>query len=537
MIDQMLEYHSYMSFLKTGDRAMSGTKIMGKRVEGNHTLINTPDIYVPAGGLGYHFSTAGTYLVICTWNLAVDQDCTFTTDFKINGTSVFDAGPVHKDSSYDPFDQTSQLLLEINKGDVLTIETTMSTGTGTLKQGSSIVIMKAKGAYGQVRYSADASAVSAGTEVYLGKASQGGTIEALTSDVVYGSSVGALTPGTGAGTSRPYFVLANSVLSGTGNRATVAHYIKIDGSTANGPSGGSGGVSPSVDPVEITYHIVKTIDHGDAVSLVIEDTTDVIDLTLNKGAALTLLDISNNGAIGDHSYACGLQRLFLTLDEDSSTVLFSDTAAGGGNVYEVVEESGIDYNDSDGTFTINKAGVDGGSADFYIMANIKSLTSGDEEGTKTLEVKNNGSVIWTGVYFVDQFFDNKFDMTVSFIANLKVGDVITFVYTNPDTGTGSTRTANGNTASIFRLSNLKDAKSHLFKGSRNLLREDGIFEGGPDALIQEDFDINTHKKQDQRFRVVDQAPTILGSSGPPSVRGRVKGTLPFRVSGPKGGKK
>jgi hypothetical protein len=532
MLDEMLEYHSYACFLRSGDRTMGGTKVMGKH--DSYTLINTPDIYIPAGGSGYTFAAAGTYLVICTWNLEVDQNCTFSTDFKVNGTSVFETIGIHCEDGHDPKDQTAQVLLEFKRGDILTIETTMDTGSGTMKQGSSIVIMKAKGAYSHTRYTASqGSFVTGGTENPLGDSDNGGTIANLTEDMVYTASTGMITPGTGVSTSRPYFLLATAMARlESSTDGFIRHGIEVDGALQVSPYCR---IDSSYDPSENTVSTIKTVEHGDGIRFFIQDQGSGTDLAtlLEKGAAFTAFDISNGGAIEDHAYAAAKCSNSPTVAAGATFTLFSD-AAGGLN--HVAEESGIDYDDSDGTFTISKAGVDVAAGDFYITANIRGGTVGLGESLKTVEVKNNGSVIYTSQFYLDNILDQAFDMTVSFIARLEINDVITFHYTNHAVA-GTTTLRGGNSANIFRLSNLKDANSYLFKGSRNLLREDGMFDGGPDGLIQKDFDINTHKKQDQRFRVVDQSPTILGTSGPPSIRGRVKRSLPFRVAGPKGGKK
>ena len=82
-----------------------------------------------------------------------------------------------------------------------------------------------------------------------------------------------------------------------------------------------------------------------------------------------------------------------------------------------------------------------------------------------------------------------------------------------------------------------------FGGAQDLFPEDGIINTTTDdtglivdnsppvpPLVETDNTINTHEKQNQRYRVVEQAPYRLGVNGPLSLRGRIGGVKPFNVS-------
>jgi hypothetical protein len=477
-------------------------------------IVKTPDIVYDSTSGSLSFGASGTYFIVFACPMVSTSIATFVLKIKHNGTDVVVSDSLQHRATMSPKSGIVNCMLTVQAGDSVTVTvdgTQASSGTGS---GTHITAVKANGHFAGVHYTAGGSSTTTGGPYPIyDTANEGGAVRANTNGITYSGTNGHFT----ASANRRLLLFSSWVYE-AGGTSSMQHGFMLDpGSGAVSIDNLGLGNRTTQDPACHTYHMVKSVEEDDIVTDAFSQSATT-SFTINKGTGFCMLDISNDGTAPSAFLSLTLDAVsdaLSTTSGDKDIFDSSNTSSGFGTTNRTAP-TGIVYDNSDGTFTVAQSG------DYLVILTV-GFDVASNGNTLTLKVNVDGSTYYSAGYEPVSVSDPS-TYPICLVMSLEAGAVLNFLVNNA----GAT-IDDGSSVSIVRLDDVG--------GSNYLLLEDGFLSDTPDSLIQDDFDINTHEKQDQRFRHVDQAPTILGSSGPPSVRGRVKGTLPFRVSGPKGGKK
>jgi len=308
------------------------------------------------------------------------------------------------------------------------------------------------------------------------------------------------------------------------------------------------------------------------------DADQSLSTKLHKGTSMTVFDVSfdegfdegeidaagSNGAVCQHEAVIAGQSTQISSLSGDTITLFK--TADGGNPSG--QSYGISYSSTTGKFTFGQAvedaenegasgPIDGYPQDYFISFHLTmpagTTTSGDHNKVVNV-IKNGTEIIHSIIWQAENFIDDGFDCPVNIIAPFASGDTVEFQFVN-QVFSGSGGRVSDTIVNIFRVSDGRISKPQAervhFGGAQDLFPEAGIINTTTDdtgliidnsppvpPLIETDNTINTHEKQNQRYRVVEQAPYRLGVNGPLSLRGRIGGVKPFNVgAGKRGGKK
>jgi len=471
-------------------------------------IVKTPDIVYDSTAGSLSFGASGTYFIVFICPMVATSTGQFVLKIKHNGTDVVVSDSLQHRTTMSPKSGVVNCMLTVQAGDNVTVTvdgTQTNSGTGS---GTHITVVKANGHFSGAHYTADSTATTTGGPYPIfDTANEGGTVVSNTSGIAYTGADGHFTA-----SANRRFLLFSSWVYESGNTSGMQHVFRLDpGSGAANIDNLGLGNRTTQDPACHTYHMVKSIEEDDIVTDAFSQSATT-SFTINKGTSFSMLDISNNGTAPSAFLSLTLNAVSDALSTTSGDIdIFdsSNTSSGFGTTNRTAP-TGIAYDNSDGTFTVAHAG------DYLVILTVGFDVAADAN-TLTLKVNVDGSTYYSVGYETAGTYMDPISLPISLVMSLEAGAVLNFLVNN-----AGAVIDDGSSVSIVRLDDVG--------GSDYLLLEDGFLSDTPDSLIQDDFDINTHEKQDQRFRHVDQAPTILSSDGPPSIRGRTKGVLPFVVS-------
>jgi hypothetical protein len=503
MAELDLLYHSYHSLIIESDSdALSGTADLKERVllSSNYssfstTSVTSPDITFNSTTGRITFAADGAYLV--TFNLVyVVSATTFTTiRYRINGSDVFYTAGIQNFATLDPYSTNTHALLEVKAGDFLDIVvSTDGTETITVKSGTALSLLKANGDYGNIRYTANASASPASANNAIGDEDLGGTVETKLKNVSFNSSTGLLTPSN----SRPFLALETLVAENANNTTQMGLSIFANGSSIDNTSVLMRG---SQDPSEDSFGLLKSLTGGQTVSG--RFVSNGAAITAKNGTSFTAFDVTNNDGNGTPSAFVSLSTDGNSDGISGNTICFDENEYTSYSVVNHSSATGITYTSNGGTFVVANAGK------YFVLWHyvINQTASGTQ--TYNPQVKINNSSVYEYNISLNASFD-PIETTLCAIIDAAAGDSFTFVSKGAPAG----NIASGTTITMFKVDDLKDL----------------LVESVPtDPLIGNDFTINSfsadglspqHNKLD-----VEQVPFILGVPGAISLRGRRFGTI------------
>ena len=540
------------------------------------------------------FGTDGSYFVMAACYLETSVTQTIKIQFLINGTVVFETQGVHTETSVAPKEQSAMTILNIKAGDRLQVHAVGSSADpstgGGIDGGSQLTVLRLRNRFASIHMiNGQSSGAGTNIENVIGDVDLGGlSVSDISTNLspgsIYESDTGYLTlsPRQEVDTGTTVFMMQSalvSVNSTSGNNIQRFKQRSNPGGsesniTSSGRECGRTEIGSADDPMEKTWSIIQDeiVNNTDVSFAGLVKPGVNRNLTFGKGTSFCLFDIGfdegETEAVPEvaqfqWSFA-GLTATDMTVGSGETKTIFKtdDGGSPGG------QSEGITYNAATGKFTVDASTIrdpavegstrppDGYPSDYFISFHMTMpISSNSREGIKTVNVIKNGTeVIHKVQYYADNIIDDGFDPTICIIVSLKLSDTIEFQFVNSSfaSGTNLIRYA---IANIFRVGNStikpSDRQRVHFLGAQNMFPEAGItntsvgfsgliLENTPPVppLVETDNTINTHEKQNQRYRVVEQAPFRLGVNGPLSLRGRIGGVKPFNVgAGKRGGKK
>jgi len=547
------------------------------------------------------FGTDGSYFVMAACYLETSVTQTIKIQFLINGIVVFETQGVHTETSVAPKEQSAMTILNIKAGDrlqVLAVGSSADPDTGGgIDGGSQLTVLRLRNRFASIHMiNGQSSGAGTNVENVIGDVDLGGlSVSDISTNLspgsIYESDTGylTLTPRQEQEDGTTVFMMQSALVSinstNAGNRQRFKKRSNPGGAEANITTNGRECVNTEIgsadDPMEKTWSVIQdgigNNDNESFAGLIKPGSSRT--LTFGKGTSFCLFDIGFDEGEGtlagdpatavpkvaqfQWSYA-GLAATTMTVGSGETKTIFKTDDGGS----PAGQSQGITYNAATGKFTVDRETIrdpgdegstrppDGYPSDYFISFHMTMpIGSTSREGIKTVNVVKNGTeVIHKVQYYADNIIDDGFDPTICIIVSLKLGDTIEFQFVNNtfSSGTNPIRSA---IANIFRVGNStikpSDRQRVHFLGAQNMFPEAGItntsvgfsgliLENTPPVppLVETDNTINTHEKQNQRYRVVEQAPFRLGVNGPLSLRGRIGGVKPFNVgAGKKGGKK
>ena len=551
----------------------------------------TQQFFIEFGVDGFYFVYASAILD------SAPNTQTITLQLSLNGTVVFETHPIFAESSPRdalPKEQSAITILEVKAGDRLSVNAVGSIDEPSAVRGSSLTVLRLRQQFAHLFYNtSQGSFALPNAENIPGKlgslSSAGDITTVLSENATYDSATGYLNlgkrPNIHDGHTGPAYFLITSLC------------IEINGTTANGDmcfrkKNASGTetditgvrectnteIGSADDPMEKSWSCITDPENGDGDDfsyLVYYDPDTNRASKLHKGTSMTVFDISFDDGF-DPTFPEGLQAIpqfEYAFAGQSGTIssLSGDTitlfkTADGGSPSGV--SGGISYSSTTGKFTFGQAvenaanegasgPIDGYPQDYFISFHLtmpaSTTTSGDHNKVVNV-IKNGTEIIHSIIWQAENFIDDGFDCPVNIIAPFASGDTVEFQLVNQVFGGGG-GSVSDTVVNIFRVSDGRisppQAERVHFGGAQDLFPEDGIINTTTDdtgliidnsppvpPLVETDNTINTHEKQNQRYRVVEQTPFRLGVNGPLSLRGRIGGVKPFNVgAGKRGGKK
>tara|TARA_Y100000592_G_C5459218_1_gene313082 strand:- start:403 stop:2124 length:1722 start_codon:yes stop_codon:yes gene_type:complete len=544
------------------------------------------------------FGVDGFYFVYAAVTLDTNNLQTIVLQLLINGTVVFDTVGIHTENTAGrdaaPKEQSAITILKIKAGDRLQVRAVGSASTPLAVSGTSLTVLRLRQQFAHLFYNTSQSGfTSANAENIPGKlgslSSAGDITTVLSENATYDSATGYLNlgkrPNIADGHNGPAYFLITSLcieINSTAGNGDMCFRKKNASGTETDITGvrecTNTEVGSSDDPMEKSWSCITDPENGDGDDfsyLVYYDPDSSRRSKLNKGTSMTVFDISFDDGF-DPTFPEGLQAIpqfeyafagqSSTISGLSGNTITLFKTADGGSPSGV--SGGISYSSTTGKFTFGQAvenaanegasgPIDGYPQDYFISLNLtmpaSTTTTGDHN--KVVNVIKNGTEIIHSVTFIaENIIDDGFDCPVNIIAPFASGDTVEFQFVN-QVFSGIGGRLSDTIVNIFRVSDGRisppQAERVHFGGAQDLFPEDGIINTTTDdtgliidnsppvpPLVETDNTINTHEKQNQRYRVVEQAPYRLGVNGPLSLRGRIGGVKPFNVgAGKRGGKK
>jgi hypothetical protein len=471
-------------------------------------IVKTPDIVYDSTAGSLSFGASGTYFIVFAGPLISGSTDSIVLKIKHNGTDVVVSDDLRHRTSMSPKSGIVNCMLTVQAGDNVTVTVDGTHADCQTGAGTHVTVVKANGHFAGAFYTANANFTTAsGPYPIFDTANEGGTVVSNTNGITYSDTNGHFT----ASANRRFLLFSSWILEGNSAIVGAHSFMRDPGSGAVVVDSLGLGIRSTVDPICHTYHMVKSIGEDDIVTDTFSQTGTPRNFTIDKGTGFCMLDISNDGTNPSAHLSLSLNvdsDAFSTTSGDIDIFDAGNTSSGFGTSNHT-STAGVTYESGDGTFTIAQSG------DYLVILTV-ALDDTTSANTLTLKV-NVDSATYYSVGYETLSTCDPVSYPISLVMSLEAGAVLNFLVNN-----AGAKIDDGSSVSIVRLDDVG--------GSDYLLLEDGFLSDTPDSLIQDDFDINTHEKQDQRYRHVDQAPTILSSEGPPSIRGRAKGVLPFVVS-------
>ena len=507
-----LLYHSYFSIsLKDNSNQLSGVAdefeniLLGSNYSVGSVrttnLVTSPDL-VFDDTLGRITANAtGTYLFVYQLVLQSTSGTTIALQVRKNGSAEFFTAGTAGFSQLGESSTTCHGLIDLFATDYPEVGAgTSDTDEFIVNTGTNFTLLKANGDYGNVKYTANASAGTANTLEAIGdtqSAAGGGTVVTNLKNVSI--SNGLMTPSN----TRPFLAFAtlvgeHSATSGETELGIYANGSAIDGTSVN--------IRSFTDPDAQSFALLKNLTGGQTASGRYQASSGRTIATKN-GSSFTIFDVSNNSGNNNPS-----AFLSFSIDGDSSALNGNNAILFRNNVYSSYSTvthstaTGITYTPSTGTFVPTSSGK------YFVLINliIGNLGANRDFG---LDIQKNGSGIYVSTLQLNSANDPQ-EKTLCLILDADAGDSFTFILGNDDSDT-TVKIKSGTTISMFRVDDLKDLHAESVP---------------TDSLIADDFTINNlsanglspqHNRLDKK-----QVPFALGQRGPRNLRGRTTSYAP-----------
>ena len=487
MAHSLTNYHSYFSLHTTADSNASASEynIFDEDNYSSYasTSIASPDISYDSGSGRVTFHSAGIYLAVVDFPVTVNGQCAVSAKIKINGTAVYTSNNLFAINSADPFTYSFQTLLDVSAGDYLEVTiVTNNTKTAIVENGTSLVLLKSNGDYGNLQYTTDANAAGSGpAEFALYDSDNGGTVQSTLNNVSFTAATGLLTP-----TNTRTFLMLSSLIVEAGTNGEVVHKLYANGSSLDDMAG----LITSYEPLELTYGFLKSLTGGQTASA---RAIGAGTLTAQKGTSFTLFDISNKGTDPGAflSFTCNADSDDLA---DGDDICFDSNKWGSYAKTDRVTATGITYTADGGTFVVENPGK------YFILWQLMLGTA--DTGDRTISVKNGTTTIYSAPMHMHSNLD-PMEKTTCLIVDAGAGDSFTFVITD-----GEAKIDAGTAITMFKVDDVHDL----------------YLQTDPDDLIKDDFTIRNYSADtlgNQHDSIGSkQVPFVLGAPGPLSLRGR-----------------
>ena len=492
-----LKFHSYFSIFTGVDSTPATTDEFDPFDEDNYssytyTSVSSPDISYDSSVGKIYFAAAGVYLVIFGANLNVSAATGVQARIYRNGTQIYISDPIGLNHNNDPRDATFHMMVEVEKGDSMKVSLqTNDSDTMLVQEGTSLVMLKASGDYGSLRYSADANAAGSGpAEFTLYDSDNGGTVQTELKNVSFAAATGLMTP-----TNTRKFLLLSTPILNVGTSGDITHKLYANGSSLDDLPGRV--ATGALSPIDLSYGFLKDLTGAQTTS---DRMIGAGTITVLRGSTFTIFDISNSGVdpsgylaltVNGDSDAIGDSAEKICFDEDNWGTYASTVRSGAIN-----GSTGITYTQADGKFTVGTAGK------YFVLWTTALGTVTD--ATTTVRVRKNGAIHYTTPWFVDGSRD-PLENTVALVIDADADDYLQFSIQIASGGDGKFDA--GTAITIFRVDDIS-----------NFLPEELASE-----LISDDYTINTYNNDvlsAQHDKITKQVPFILGTPGPISLRSR-----------------
>ena len=554
----------------------------------------TQQFFIEFGVDGFYFVYASIILDSSENSQAIKLQ------LSLNGTVAFETHGIFAETSPRdalPKEQSAITILQVKAGDRLSVNAVGSVDAPVAVRGSSLTVLRLRQQFAHLFYNTSQGSFSASNAENipgkLGILSAASDITSVLSEnATYDNTTGYLNlgarPNVDVGDDgSPYFLITSLCIelqSSTAAAGDICFRLKDadDGGAETDITGirecTDTEVGSADDPMEKSWSCItdENNENGTPKSYLVYYDPDTSRASkLHKGTSMTVFDISFDDGF-DPTYPDGLQALTqfeyayagqdgLISSLSGDTITLFKTADGGS---PSGSSQGISYSSTTGKFTFghpvraeNEEGssgpIDGYPQDYFISFHLTmpagTTTTGDHNKVVNV-IKNGTEIIHSIIWQAENFIDDGFDCPINIIAPFASGDTVEFQLVN-ETFSGIGGRVSDTIVNIFRVSDGRIQKPQAervhFGGAQDLFPEAGIINTTTDdtgliidnsppvpPLIETDNTINTHEKQNQRYRVVEQAPYRLGVNGPLSLRGRIGGVKPFNVgAGKRGGKK
>ena len=486
---------------------------------------------------------AGVYLIICDFSLEYQSSGTklFDFHFKVGSTQTWPGASINmtqaSNASLDPFGHTAVWLYDASAGAVIK-PTVVGQSAGKncqISTGATLTILKAEGNYGYAHVATNSTSqgVAANTQ-FLPFDSDNENCTITTGpmkNLSYTQANGYFT--LDASPTVPHglaLFLASSVWTAAdadGSAVIRLYYGSNSAMTAadsiNGAFDSAGSAQVSSNVSDMTFTANRSWDPGEITLGALADFSTAghklyYSHTTASGqkiltfAGTSMLHFSVTNSNGTDPSA----RLSMVVDALSAAI----TATGDTNVFDIdnwaddshtttgdfahyCNPTGITLTESSGQFTVSDGGI------YFIMWNM-NLSTG-ESAERTLKIQKNSSSIIEKAWQLNSSVDPQENSTI-LLADLGPGDILTFLVNGMGAG-GSGALMFEPHLTIFKVD---DVGAHSLQ-NRTVAEK----------LIADDFTINTHAINTlsrQYDKYGDQVPFILGTRGPPSLRGRTMNT-------------
>jgi hypothetical protein len=488
-----LNFHSYFS-LHTGADSTASASEYNIFDEDNYssyssTSESSPDITYTSSDGKVHFGASGIYLAVIDTPVTVNGICGVSVKLKLNGVAAFTSENLFAIHDADPFTYSFQTLLDVSKGDYLEVSiVTNNTKTAVVENGTSLVLLKSNGDYGNLQYTADANAAGSGpAEFTLFDSDNGGTVQSTLNNVSFAAATGLLTP-----TNTRTFLMLSSLMAEVGANGDVTHKLYANGSSIDDLPGRI----TSYDPLELTYGFLKSLTGGQTASA---RAIGAGTITAQKGTSYTLFDISNRGTDPGAllSFTCNADSNDLA---DGTDICFDSNNWGSYAKTDRVTAAGITYTADGGTFVVANPGK------YFILWQLMLGTA--DTGTRTISVKNGATTIYSAPMHMHANLD-PMEKTTCLIVDADANDSFTFVITE-----GEGKIDAGTAITMFKVDEVADLR----------------VEEASQKQIADDYTINTLKQDVQGAQYTNVTnrvlPLSLNVRGPRNLRGRVTAYAP-----------
>ena len=491
-----LNFHSYFSIINTSDATTSAVAYnpFDEDNHSSHTYnsVSSPDITYDSSTGKVTFGAAGTYLIVFSVALTLNANSnTIVAQIEVNGTAQYVSAPFFGHSTYDPIDQTFQLITTVDAGDYLEVSVdSQNTQTVAAENGTSLTVLKANGDYGYLMYTSDASASGPAALIALFDSNERTADVQTLKNVTYTAAAGTLTPSN----TRKFLMLSTLLGTHNANAGEINHGFYVDDSVVeNLPVN----ISKNLDPAEMSIGLLKSLTADETCSARVQSTVAGKTITANKGTAFSIFDITNNGT--DPS---AFLSLSVDGDSDANTsgdiICFDSGEWGSYADTDFVTATGITFTADGGTFVVASAGK------YFILWNLVIGTA-TATGARTVKILNGSTIVYQAPWLLHTSID-PMEKTVCVILEASDGDSFTFVVDGPngkfDAGTAIT---------MFKVDDLGDL---TLRSTDNT----GLISETDDYRINT-FTNETLSNQHDRLNSA-QVPFVLGVPGPLSLRKR-----------------